>query len=456
MNEKITLPALIQLLAIQTGDTRKQSEDFIKEFFNIIASSLADGEQVKIKSLGVFKTISVGPRKSVNVSTGEEHQIPAHRKVVFVPCKEIAALVNEPFEMFDTVELNEKVDLEDIDDVDEKIASDMYPAEEEVQEPEDAEEDAQESVEAEEDIIDNSDVSTREEFVGEENAEQGADKTVQVEEHEGPEIPDADSETSVTEGHVVKMAEIENAVEAKDTDVVYVIDNDTESCEEENSDADCSKLESIPDRGGRMNFEDDEDYDEPESDYGTKTRKFGTGFLAGFISAVVLCGLVFLAVYYVDWENMEFKGSRSITVSEPSVEAVVEPELPFDDIDKIAAVRPVVDSADSGQQENEKQKTVEEGDDKSVAPTQASDQKVYDVISKTRYLTTMAKDHYGNFNLWPYIYIENQGFLGHPDRIKPGTKVVIPSLSKYGVDPSNPDDIAKAKKKGVEIYSKYK
>ena len=68
----------------------------------------------------------------------------------------------------------------------------------------------------------------------------------------------------------------------------------------------------------------------------------------------------------------------------------------------------------------------------------------------------MAKDHYGNYNLWPIIYEENKAFLGHPDRIRPGTRVVVPPLSKYGVDPDNPEDIARAKKKGVEIYARYK
>ena len=46
-------------------------------------------------------------------------------------------------------------------------------------------------------------------------------------------------------------------------------------------------------------------------------------------------------------------------------------------------------------------------------------------------------------------------FLGHPDRITPGTKVVVPPLSKYGVDPSNPEHIKKAKQLGIEIYKKY-
>ena len=90
-----------------------------------------------------------------------------------------------------------------------------------------------------------------------------------------------------------------------------------------------------------------------------------------------------------------------------------------------------------------------------TVPTQPSDKKVYDTITKTRYLTTMAKDHYGNYHLWPYIYKENEKILGHPDRIRPGTKVVVPPLSKYGVNPDNKADIDKAKKLGNEIYARY-
>lgn len=32
---------------------------------------------------------------------------------------------------------------------------------------------------------------------------------------------------------------------------------------------------------------------------------------------------------------------------------------------------------------------------------------------------------------------------------------VIPRLSKYGVDPSKPEDIERAKKMGMEIYARY-
>jgi hypothetical protein len=67
----------------------------------------------------------------------------------------------------------------------------------------------------------------------------------------------------------------------------------------------------------------------------------------------------------------------------------------------------------------------------------------------------MAKDHYGNYHLWPYIYEENKSKLGHPDRIRPGTQVIVPPLSKYGVNPHSEADIEKAKRKGAEIYKKW-
>ncbi len=79
----------------------------------------------------------------------------------------------------------------------------------------------------------------------------------------------------------------------------------------------------------------------------------------------------------------------------------------------------------------------------------------YDKIGLTRYLTTMSREYYGNPDFWPYIYEENKERFGHPDKITPGTTVIIPSLTKYGVNPKNPSDIEKAKRMGREIYARY-
>ena len=70
MNSKITLPRLAALLAERADISKRASEEFIKSFFGSIASALDDGDSVKVKGLGVFKSVKVEERKSVNVSTG--------------------------------------------------------------------------------------------------------------------------------------------------------------------------------------------------------------------------------------------------------------------------------------------------------------------------------------------------------------------------------------------------
>lgn len=79
-----------------------------------------------------------------------------------------------------------------------------------------------------------------------------------------------------------------------------------------------------------------------------------------------------------------------------------------------------------------------------------------DTITKTCFLTTMARKHYGNLHFWVYIYEENKTKLGHPDKIKPGTIINIPSLSKYNININDSRAIDNAKIKAYEIYARYK
>ena len=84
-----------------------------------------------------------------------------------------------------------------------------------------------------------------------------------------------------------------------------------------------------------------------------------------------------------------------------------------------------------------------------------TDTVITDQITKNRFLTTMAREYYGNLIFWVYIYEENASKLGHPDKISPGTIVVIPPVSKYMIDALNEDAINIAKSKSKEIYAKF-
>lgn len=86
----------------------------------------------------------------------------------------------------------------------------------------------------------------------------------------------------------------------------------------------------------------------------------------------------------------------------------------------------------------------------------SNDLNITDTITKTCFLTTMARKHYGNLHLWVYIYEENKTKLGHPDKIKPGTIIKIPPLSKYNININDSVTINNAKIKAHEIYARYK
>lgn len=80
---------------------------------------------------------------------------------------------------------------------------------------------------------------------------------------------------------------------------------------------------------------------------------------------------------------------------------------------------------------------------------------VTDTIRPNRFLTTMARLYYGKMDYWAFIYEANADKLGHPNRIKPGTVVVIPSIDEIRRGESDAETLQRAKKLGKEIYARF-
>lgn len=80
---------------------------------------------------------------------------------------------------------------------------------------------------------------------------------------------------------------------------------------------------------------------------------------------------------------------------------------------------------------------------------------IVDTIAPGRFLTTMARIHYGRMEYWVYIYEANAAKLGHPDRLSSGTRVVIPSAESLGLKADDPDKIAEAERLATEIYARF-
>lgn len=112
---KITIQGIADSVIGKHGLSRNDAEAFVTSFFDLINEGLHSDKAVKVKGLGTFKVIDVRERESVNVNTGERVVIESHGKITFTPDPVMRDFVNKPFAQFETVVLNDGVDLEDLD-----------------------------------------------------------------------------------------------------------------------------------------------------------------------------------------------------------------------------------------------------------------------------------------------------------------------------------------------------
>lgn len=125
MDAKLNHSDLSALLAKQAEISGAKAEAFTKAFFDIILEGLEQDGIVKINGLGTFKVTDVASRSSVDVNTGEKIEIKGHKKLTFLPADLLKEKVNQPFAMFEPVEIDESY----VDDSDEPAANENEPQE---------------------------------------------------------------------------------------------------------------------------------------------------------------------------------------------------------------------------------------------------------------------------------------------------------------------------------------
>lgn len=108
MDNKINLSQLADLLAQAGGMSKAASEQFVKNFFDIISQTVLTEGLVKVKGLGTFKLVQMEDRESVNVNSGERFTIEGHHKISFIPDADLKERINKPFAAFETVEITEE------------------------------------------------------------------------------------------------------------------------------------------------------------------------------------------------------------------------------------------------------------------------------------------------------------------------------------------------------------
>lgn len=414
MNKKITFPELIESVATTTEASKRTSEMFLKELFAVIADSLVKGENVKIKNFGQFKLTEVGERKSVNVNTGEEMKIPSHTKVSFVPDKVLADAINMPFANFEAIELSDNISESEL-----KIMASTEDGQVAKADAEGRKKQFDgETVDSGNGMKEN---ETTEDL--HENHEQ--DNAVATE----PEIEGADIDDSKEEGSISPDAEEECAGKVVEADVFR---DDSEICENSSKNKETTSTSNFGSNGKSLG----ELQQQLENKYTPTYKKsmFFKGYFWGAVTMLLISAVAFYSYYLYVRENRSSEEAVAFATSSMAENNENDSVISKSKIDNL-----------------EKNIDIKIAEDKNNV-FQAAEVR-YDTVSRIRYLTTMSREYYGDFRFWVYIYEENKANIDNPNAIAPGTVVVIPAASKYGIDKDNPASVEKAKAKAVEILA---
>lgn len=91
----LTKAQLAELLFDQIGLNKRESKDMIDAFFDLIATSLVDGNDVKVTGFGNFQIRTKAPRPGRNPRTGEAIPIEARRVVTFHASQKLKEQIQE-------------------------------------------------------------------------------------------------------------------------------------------------------------------------------------------------------------------------------------------------------------------------------------------------------------------------------------------------------------------------
>ena len=389
MNEKITLQDLVELLSEKNDMTKKNADAFLRCMFDLIEEALTNEKYVKIKGLGTFKLTEVDSRESMNVNTGERIEIQGHTKISFTPDTTMKELINKPFSHFETVILNDGVELEDtpfdIEPKVEEMADEMV--EKIIKEPQ---------VEVESVVEDK--VEVAEEPV----VSPVVDEPIPVE--EVSEV--VEEEPKEVEAAVVEELEVPEPVVIEEKPVE--VEEKVEPIEEE-----ISEEVSIPEE----KVEEKPEIFVPEAPRSENKTTFKV--LIGII--VVLLLIILFGVYWIFFRQEKVDTNWEYTAPVKETASVVQVE----------------------EQQAVKEDTLLVSEDTMVVQPVQEDQTmvlpedvVYEITGTITTLTLepgqtlvkLALKYYGSKNFWPYIVQHNPDVIKDADRVPKGATIKIPKL----------------------------
>lgn len=505
MNKKIAFPELVELIAGTTNSSKRLSELFLKELFGTISQALIDGESVKVKSLGTFKLTKVSVRKSVDVNTGEEIEIPSHNKLTFIPDKNLAEAINTPFSQFETIVLSDEVTNEELAAVEQEDSEPVAEAEpiaavasetgaespvadetagDSPTEPEEVEVSAEAVEETETaETFDEDEpavVETPPPFVLREDASDDVPPALEAVAEEVKDNVSAEEDMPAATPEVADEQETATSEKENEEDAVTPVgesetEAETETVADEETpdeaDAEAEQMEVAADETQTdITAADIDNADQEENDEATEPEPEVTQPEVSQQQIVLpsdyqriefekklkeetrkslmrgfLWG-VLVAVFACCVIGYLLYTLHSQNQQPPMAEIVPDTLVEADSV----AEKPNVEQKDTAAAV---QKAAGQAADSEKKP-ETNTKVVRDTING-RTLMSISTKHYGKWCFWVYIYEENKSKIANPNNMRPGTVLVIPPAEKYGIDPKDKASVEKAKKKSFEILKRY-
>ncbi len=482
MNAKITFVELVDLMAKATSTTKRVCELFLKDLFAVISQTLIDGESVTVKGVGTFKITSVKPRKSVNVKTGSPMQISGYNKVTFTPDKSLAEAVNQPFAQFETVILDDAVTDEKLAEIDKQHPSSILP---DAQEPESkvAEKEPQktEPIPAIDEPVEEVPV-TEDTFFSESDIPVAPlpDELPQMQDAAPAPTPDVLFDSQLPDGDKEISHEVKTPVKEP-----VVKEEKPQPKVEETVPVRKPMLVGRPIDGPSQPIPEQEKPEEVDNDrhfYRPEPRNVYTPTPEQIEEAqrkpdrrwlwLLLSGLAILLMFWLmargcsdsnpDVPEQEVVAADTIAddeLTEEEQKAADAKQEKKDDVksEKKEEVKPEKKEEVKPEKKEEvkpekKAETKSEKKAEEKPASKVNNKEVTDVVTSQIVLTTLSEKHYGSPWFWVYIYEENvaRGTINDPNNIRPGTRVVIPPASKYGINPNDKASLRKAQIKSME------
>lgn len=468
MNNKLSLSDIAALLSERSGKDKKATEQFLREFIQVVSAGLFTDKMVKIKGLGTFKIIPVEERKSIHVHTGERFVIPAHYKYSFLPDKELRDTVNAPFAFFETTEIGNDVDFSDLEESEETEAL--------------AEDESVEDVLPEEILPGNEMEPALEEVLPDIALTEGNDPQPGSAVRENEPATESYSNTglqaeirgnekeseAVLQPETVYPEEIRLSQETISTEVIEkegLYENIEKDYRENPPVALSDENPLLPDAAKTVaNEYSTESLSLPEyertgpksSDQEKWTKKSGIIIKIVFPILLLVIAFIYLGSLFYEWHTGS--SGNTVTLAQIQETQTVNP-------DGYTDTHGMPPTCEDGNQIGQNTPTIMPADTDSSAvavpvPLPATREntpqaqkpvvgKPIKIIDKVKIgagdrLTLISLKYYGHKFFWVYLYEANKDIIKNPNNVPVGTMIKIPAPEMYGIDAHDKASIAKA------------